>query len=93
MCEALWSDPSAVKGRTPSKRGVGVCFGACPPRLRPALLCPACPLLPSAAPCALGTSSLRITCGMCQASSQKACAGMSERARALRARACAQALT
>ncbi|KAF5834541.1 Metallo-dependent phosphatase-like protein [Dunaliella salina] len=28
MCEALWSDPSPVKGRTPSKRGVGVMFGA-----------------------------------------------------------------
>lgn len=27
MCELLWSDPSPVKGRTPSKRGVGVCFG------------------------------------------------------------------
>eukprot|EP00197_Chlamydomonas_leiostraca_P003143 CAMPEP_0202869786 /NCGR_PEP_ID=MMETSP1391-20130828/13229_1 /ASSEMBLY_ACC=CAM_ASM_000867 /TAXON_ID=1034604 /ORGANISM="Chlamydomonas leiostraca, Strain SAG 11-49" /LENGTH=507 /DNA_ID=CAMNT_0049550165 /DNA_START=71 /DNA_END=1594 /DNA_ORIENTATION=+ len=27
MCEILWSDPSPVKGRTPSKRGVGVCFG------------------------------------------------------------------
>eukprot|EP00983_Pelagomonas_calceolata_P076823 1153588-Pelagomonas_calceolata.AAC.5 len=28
MCEALWSDPSPVKGRTPSKRGVGVMFDA-----------------------------------------------------------------
>jgi hypothetical protein len=29
MCELLWSDPSTLPGRTPSKRGVGVCFGAC----------------------------------------------------------------
>lgn len=29
MCEALWSDPSPLKGRTPSKRGVGVQFGGC----------------------------------------------------------------
>ena len=27
MCELLWSDPSPVPGRTPSKRGVGVAFG------------------------------------------------------------------
>lgn len=27
MCELLWSDPSPIKGRTPSKRGVGCCFG------------------------------------------------------------------
>ncbi|KAG1668466.1 hypothetical protein FOA52_005239 [Chlamydomonas sp. UWO 241] len=27
MCEMLWSDPSPVPGRTPSKRGVGVAFG------------------------------------------------------------------
>lgn len=27
MCELLWSDPSPIKGRTPSKRGVGICFG------------------------------------------------------------------
>jgi diadenosine tetraphosphatase ApaH/serine/threonine PP2A family protein phosphatase len=29
MCDLLWSDPSPIKGRTPSKRGVGVCFGRC----------------------------------------------------------------
>lgn len=28
MCELLWSDPSPTPGRTPSKRGVGVAFGA-----------------------------------------------------------------
>ena len=27
MCELLWSDPSAIPGRQPSKRGVGVAFG------------------------------------------------------------------
>eukprot|EP00798_Chlamydomonas_sp_ICE-L_P014048 gene14048-19985_t len=27
MCEMLWSDPSPIPGRTPSKRGVGVQFG------------------------------------------------------------------
>jgi serine/threonine-protein phosphatase 5 len=27
MCELLWSDPSPLPGRTPSKRGVGVAFG------------------------------------------------------------------
>jgi len=27
MCECLWSDPINEKGRTPSKRGVGICFG------------------------------------------------------------------
>jgi len=27
MCEMLWSDPSPIPGRTPSKRGVGVAFG------------------------------------------------------------------
>ncbi|GLC60870.1 hypothetical protein PLESTB_001685400 [Pleodorina starrii] len=28
MCDALWADPSPVPGRTPSKRGVGLSFGA-----------------------------------------------------------------
>ena len=28
MCEMLWSDPMAGVGRSPSKRGVGVAFGA-----------------------------------------------------------------
>jgi predicted amidohydrolase YtcJ len=28
MCELLWSDPQAELGRSPSKRGVGVAFGA-----------------------------------------------------------------
>ena len=28
MCELLWSDPGPTNGRTPSKRGVGVAFGA-----------------------------------------------------------------
>ena len=28
MCELLWSDPQAEPGRSPSKRGVGVAFGA-----------------------------------------------------------------
>ena len=28
MCEVLWSDPGPNKGRMPSKRGVGVQFGA-----------------------------------------------------------------
>ena len=28
MCELLWSDPGPGNGRTPSKRGVGVAFGA-----------------------------------------------------------------
>lgn len=28
MCEILWSDPGPNKGRMPSKRGVGVQFGA-----------------------------------------------------------------
>lgn len=32
MCELLWSDPQAENGRSPSKRGVGVAFGA-PPEL------------------------------------------------------------
>lgn len=27
MCEILWSDPSKINGRQPSKRGVGVAFG------------------------------------------------------------------
>jgi serine/threonine-protein phosphatase 5 len=27
MCECLWSDPSDIDGRQPSKRGVGVQFG------------------------------------------------------------------
>lgn len=27
MCDALWSDPSPLPGRTPSKRGVGLSFG------------------------------------------------------------------
>lgn len=27
MCEMLWSDPSPISGRQPSKRGVGVSFG------------------------------------------------------------------
>eukprot|EP00271_Cylindrocystis_brebissonii_P007882 TRINITY_DN21784_c0_g1_i1.p1 TRINITY_DN21784_c0_g1~~TRINITY_DN21784_c0_g1_i1.p1 ORF type:complete len:484 (+),score=103.93 TRINITY_DN21784_c0_g1_i1:150-1601(+) len=27
MCELLWSDPQAPRGRAPSKRGVGVAFG------------------------------------------------------------------
>ena len=27
MCELLWSDPQEDKGRSPSKRGVGVSFG------------------------------------------------------------------
>jgi serine/threonine-protein phosphatase 5 len=27
MCECLWSDPTPVKGRLPSKRGVGLQFG------------------------------------------------------------------
>ncbi len=27
MCELLWSDPQALPGRSPSKRGVGVAFG------------------------------------------------------------------
>ncbi len=27
MCELLWSDPQAMDGRSPSKRGVGVAFG------------------------------------------------------------------
>eukprot|EP00899_Mesostigma_viride_P006511 jgi/Mesvir1/15861/Mv03407-RA.1 len=27
MCEALWSDPAPMLGRSPSKRGVGVAFG------------------------------------------------------------------
>ncbi len=28
MCELLWSDPQPGVGRAPSKRGVGVAFGA-----------------------------------------------------------------
>lgn len=28
MCELLWSDPHPGSGRVPSKRGVGVAFGA-----------------------------------------------------------------
>lgn len=28
MCELLWSDPQPGAGRAPSKRGVGVAFGA-----------------------------------------------------------------
>ena len=28
MCELLWSDPQPSVGRAPSKRGVGVAFGA-----------------------------------------------------------------
>lgn len=28
MCELLWSDPGPQPGRNPSKRGVGVAFGA-----------------------------------------------------------------
>ncbi|EFJ45655.1 hypothetical protein VOLCADRAFT_75665 [Volvox carteri f. nagariensis] len=28
MCDALWADPSPLPGRTPSKRGVGLSFGA-----------------------------------------------------------------
>jgi diadenosine tetraphosphatase ApaH/serine/threonine PP2A family protein phosphatase len=28
MCELLWSDPGPAPGRAPSKRGVGVAFGA-----------------------------------------------------------------
>ncbi|CAN1758896.1 Serine/threonine-protein phosphatase 5, partial [Linum perenne] len=28
MCELLWSDPQPLPGRGPSKRGVGLCFGA-----------------------------------------------------------------
>ena len=28
MCELLWSDPQPQPGRSPSKRGVGVGFGA-----------------------------------------------------------------
>ena len=28
MCELLWSDPGPTPGRSPSKRGVGVAFGA-----------------------------------------------------------------
>ncbi|KAL4332503.1 hypothetical protein GQ457_07G003810 [Hibiscus cannabinus] len=28
MCELLWSDPQPFPGRGPSKRGVGLCFGA-----------------------------------------------------------------
>ena len=28
MCELLWSDPQPGSGRAPSKRGVGVAFGA-----------------------------------------------------------------
>ena len=28
MCELLWSDPQPSSGRAPSKRGVGVAFGA-----------------------------------------------------------------
>ena len=28
MCEMLWSDPQPGLGRAPSKRGVGVAFGA-----------------------------------------------------------------
>ena len=28
MCELLWSDPQPQAGRSPSKRGVGVGFGA-----------------------------------------------------------------
>ena len=27
MCELLWSDPQPMKGRSPSKRGVGIQFG------------------------------------------------------------------
>lgn len=27
MCELLWSDPSSILGRSPNKRGVGICFG------------------------------------------------------------------
>lgn len=27
MCELLWSDPSKIPGRQPSKRGIGICFG------------------------------------------------------------------
>lgn len=27
MCDVLWSDPSPLPGRTPSKRGVGLSFG------------------------------------------------------------------
>ena len=27
MCEVLWSDPSDIDGRQPSKRGVGIQFG------------------------------------------------------------------
>lgn len=28
MCELLWSDPQPFSGRGPSKRGVGLSFGA-----------------------------------------------------------------
>lgn len=28
MCELLWSDPQPLLGRGPSKRGVGLSFGA-----------------------------------------------------------------
>lgn len=28
MCELLWSDPQPQPGRGPSKRGVGLSFGA-----------------------------------------------------------------
>lgn len=28
MCELLWSDPQPLPGRGPSKRGVGLSFGA-----------------------------------------------------------------
>ena len=28
MCEILWSDPQPNPGRGPSKRGVGLAFGA-----------------------------------------------------------------
>ena len=28
MCELLWSDPQPFPGRGPSKRGVGLAFGA-----------------------------------------------------------------
>lgn len=36
MCELLWSDPQPQAGRSPSKRGVGVGFGApCSLRIAP----------------------------------------------------------
>lgn len=27
LCDILWSDPQEEKGRSPSKRGIGCCFG------------------------------------------------------------------